>query len=324
MHDHRRTFLKAGAALAAGSWLSAGAQEFPSRPITLVVPFSAGGSTDVSARRLGEEMAKLLSTPVVIENKPGAGGFVAATYVAKAPKDGHTLLFGGAGITVINPHIFKTLPYRVDELAPISTVSKQAFVLNGNPSIGVRNTADLIAYARTKPDGIAIGTVGTGTTSHIIAEWIARTLGVKAVFVPYKGTSNSTVDLIAGRIDVQVDGLTTAVTMHNAGKTRIVASMGSERVGLPADVQTFAEAGHPALVAYAGGQLLAPAGTPDAVIRKLHRSVVAAMAVPALVEKMIAAGEVPETSRSPEEFAAFLRNESERWGAIIRPMNLSL
>ncbi|MEN9314941.1 MAG: hypothetical protein RIS35_1334 [Pseudomonadota bacterium] len=324
MNEHRRGLLRAGGALAAGSWLGARAQDFPSRPITLVVPFSAGGSTDVSARRLGEEMSKILNTPVVIENKPGAGGFVATTHVTKAPKDGHTLLFGGAGITVINPHVFKALPYRVDELAPISTVSKQAFVLNGNVSTGVRNTADLIAYAKTRPDGLLIGTVGTGTTSHIIAEWIARTLGVKAVFVPYKGTANSTVDLIAGRIDVQIDGLTTAVAMHNAGKTRIVASMGSERAGLPQDVQTFIEAGHPALVAYAGGQLLAPAGTPDPVIRKLHRAVVAAMAVPSLAEKMIAAGEVPETSRSPEDFAAFLRSESERWGAIIRPMNLSL
>lgn len=324
MQDRRRAFLKTAAALAAASAPAVRAQDFPSRPITLVVPFSAGGSTDVSARRLGEEMAKILNTPVVIENKPGAGGFVATTHVTKAPKDGHTLLFGGAGITVVNPHVFKTLPYRVDELAPISTVSKQAFVLNGNASIGVRNTAELIAYAKTKAEGLSIGTVGTGTTSHIIAEWIARTLGVKAVFVPYKGTSNSTVDLIAGRIDVQIDGLTTAVAMHTAGKTRIVASMGTERAGLPADVQTFTEAGFPALVAYAGGQLLAPAGTPDPVIRKLHRAVVAAMAVPALAEKMVAAGEVPETSRSPEEFAAFLRSESERWGAIIRPMNLSL
>jgi tripartite-type tricarboxylate transporter receptor subunit TctC len=302
----------------------ASAQDMSAKPVTLVVPFAAGGSTDVTARRLAEEMARTLGTNVLVENKPGAGGFIAATHVLKSPRDGHTLLFGGAGTTSVNPHVFRNLPYKVSDLIPISTVSKQAFVLNGSATLPVKNIADLIAYAKSKPEGVTIGTVGNGTTSHILAEWIARTLGIKAVFVHYKGTSQSTPDLIGGRIDAQIDGLTTALAMHNAGKTRILASMGTERFMLPAEVPTFREAGYPELFAYAMPAVLAPAGVPDPVIAKLHASIAGAMQNAAYVEKVRAAGEIPEVSASPAAFTEWLRGEYDRWGAIIKPMNLAL
>ena len=142
--------------------------------------------------------------------------------------------------------------------------------------------------------------------------------------MPYKGTSQSTLDLISGRIDVQIDGISTAVTMHNAGKTRIVASMGMERSIIPDGVQTFVEAGYPQLVAYANFAVMAPAGTPDAVIRKLHAAIVAAVAVPGLVEKLKANGELPDPSGSPEEFVALVKSDSKRWAEIVGPMKLSL
>lgn len=322
--NSKRTLLILALLHAGVACLPARAQEFPSKPITLVVPFAPGGATDVTARRVAEEMQKTLRTPVVIENKPGAGSFVAATQVTKAPKDGYMLLFAGPGVMALNPHIYKNMPYKVSDLAPVSTVSKQAFVVNGSPALPVKTVAELIAYAKQKPEGLSIGTVGTGTTSHIIAEWIARTLGIKAVFVPYKGTSQSTLDLISGRIDVQIDGISTAVTMHNAGKTRIVASMGMERSIIPDGVQTFVEAGYPQLVAYANFAVMAPAGTPDAVIRKLHAAIVAAVAVPGLVEKLKANGELPDPSGSPEEFVALVKSDSKRWAEIVGPMKLSL
>jgi tripartite-type tricarboxylate transporter receptor subunit TctC len=324
MSPSRRRVAGGLSVLLAGLSLPARAQEFPGRPITLVVPFAVGGATDVTARRLADELARLLKTTVVIENKPGAGSFVATTTVTKAARDGHTLLFGGSGITNVNPHVFRNLPYKVSELAPVSTVSKQAFIVNAHAGIPARNVAELVAYARTRPDGLVFGTVGTGTTSHILAEWIGRVLGIRVVPVPYKGTSQSTLDLIAGRIDVQMDGMSTAVTMHKAGKTRMLASMGNERAGLPEGVQTFAEAGYPELVAYAQFAVLAPAGTPDAVIRKLHAAVAAAVRVPEFAERLRAGGEIPEASASPEDYAAFIRSEDKRWGDIIRPMNLRL
>jgi tripartite-type tricarboxylate transporter receptor subunit TctC len=320
----RRRVVGGLSGLLAGLALPVRAQEFPTRPITLVVPFAVGGATDVTARRLADELARMLKTSVVVENKPGAGSFVATTTVTKAARDGHTLLFGGSGITNVNPHVFRNLPYKVSELAPVSTVSKQAFIVNAHAGIPARTVAELVAYARSRPDGLVFGTVGTGTTSHILAEWIGRTLGIKVVAVPYKGTSQSTVDLIAGRIDVQMDGMSTAVAMHKAGKTRIVASMGNERAGLPDGVQTFAEAGHPELIAYAQFALLAPAGTPDPVIRKLHAAVATAVRVPEFADRLRAGGEIPEASASPEEYAALIRSEDKRWGDIIRPMNLRL
>ena len=324
MLNRRRTLLATAAGLTASHWLPASAQDFPSKPITLVVPYSAGGATDVSARRLAEEMTKTLNTPVVIENKPGAGSFIAATAVTKAARDGYTLLFAGPGVISLNPHVFRSLPYRVEELTPVSTFSKQAFVINGNPAIPVKTVADLIAYAKSRPEGVSFGTVGTGTTSHVIAEWVVRTLGINAVFVPYKGTAQSTVDLMGGRIDVQVDGISTAMIMHKAGKTRVVASMGAERSILPEGVQTFVEAGFPSLVAYAQFAVLAPAGTPEAVIRKLHGAVQAAANNPAVVNWMRGNGELPDLTRSPEAFGELIRSEYERWGAIVRPMNLNL
>lgn len=319
----RRAVLVSSLALAAAG-ARAQTADFPSKPITLVVPFAPGGSTDVTARRVAEEMQKTLRTSVVIENKPGAGSFVATSHVVKSAKDGYTLLFAGPGILSLNPHIFRNLPYKVTDLVPVSTVSKQAFVINGSPAIPVRTVAELVAFAKSKPDGLSIGTVGTGTTSHILAEWIARTLGIKAIFVPYKGTSQSTIDLISGRIDVQIDGISTAVAMHTAGKTRIVASMGAERSIIPDGVQTFVEAGYPQLVAYANFAVMAPAGTPDPVVRKLHAAIVAAVGVPALAEKLRANGELPDPSASPEDFAALVRSEFKRWGDIVKPMNLSL
>lgn len=324
IHSPRRRAVLVSTLALAAAGARAQSADFPTKPITLVVPFAPGGSTDVTARRVAEEMQKTLRTSVVIENKPGAGSFVATTQVTKSPKDGYTLLFAGPGILTLNPHIFRNLPYKVTDLVPVSTVSKQAFVVNGSPAIPVRTVAELVAFAKSKPEGLSIGTVGTGTTSHILAEWIARTLGIKAVFVPYKGTSQSTIDLISGRIDVQIDGISTAVAMHTAGKTRIVASMGAERSILPDGAQTFGEAGYPQLVAYANFAVMAPAGTPDPVVRKLHAAIVAAVGVPALAEKLRANGELPDPSASPEEFAALVRTDFKRWGDIVKPMNLSL
>lgn len=301
------------------------AQEFPSKPITIVVHYSAGGPTDISARTVAAEMSKSLGVNVIIENKPGAGGFVAATYVAKAPKDGYTLLFAGNTITTTNPNLYKSLPYKVSDFSPVSSVSKQAYVVLTHPLLPIKTVADMVAYAKQKPEGVTIGTVGTGTQTHIVAEWLGRTLGIKVTPVQYKGTAQSSIDLIGGRLDLTLDALSTGAAMHNAGKVRIVVSMGQERPRiLPADVQTFTEAGYPALYTYSEMGLIAPAGTPEPVIRKLHAAVLAALKVPAVVEAMQSRGEVPTPSASPGEFGVFIRKETVRWNEIIKPMNLQL
>ena len=303
----------------------AGAQDYPVKSISIVVPYSAGGSTDVSARTLAAEMSRTLGVAVLVENKPGAGGFIAATQVAKAPRDGYTLLFANGTITATNPSLYRNLPYKVSDLAAISAVSKQAYVLNGNVALPVASVAELVAWAKTKPEGVTIGCVGTGTQTHIVAEWLGRALGIKVTPVQYKGTAQSSIDLVGGRLDFTLDGFSTSVPLHNAGKVRIVASLGQERPAImPANVQTFHEAGFPALFSYAEVGLMAPAGTPQVAIGKLHAAAVAALKTPALVEAMQARGEVPTPSASPEEYAAFIRSETARWAAIIKPMNVQL
>jgi tripartite-type tricarboxylate transporter receptor subunit TctC len=321
----RRIFLASamlGMALASSHLL---AQTFPAKPISIVVPYAAGGSTDVSARSLAEGMSKALGVSVVVENKPSAGGFVAATYVAKAPRDGYTLLYSNGTMTATNPNLYNNMPYKVSDFAPISGTVKFPYVINAAATIPVKNIAEMITYAKSKPEGVTIGTVGLGTQTHIVAEWLSRVLGFKVVPVHYKGTSQSSIDLIGGRLDFIIDGLSTAAPMHNAGKLRIIASMGKEHPAiLPAGVQTTEEAGHPDLFSYADFGLMAPVGTPQATIRQLHAAVVAALKSPAMVEKMQARGEVPTASASPEEYSAFIQSEQVRWANIIKPMNVKL
>jgi tripartite-type tricarboxylate transporter receptor subunit TctC len=314
-----------GSALVAAH-LPVGAQDFSQKPITIVVPYSAGGPTDVSARSLADEMAKALGANVIIENKPSAGGIVAATSVAKAPKDGHTLLLSNATITVTNPSLYRKLPYKVSDFAPIALYSQHAYAISLPASSPVKTVPELIAYAKSKPEGLTVATVGHGTQSHIIAEWLGRRLGINVVLVPYKGVSQAQADLIAGRVDILTDGISSAMATHRSGHTRILASMGQKKgPPLPEGVPTFSEVGYPDLYAYADFGLVAPAGTPELVLRKLHAAVATAVnGNPAIAEKMRARGEEPAVSESPAAYAEFIRKETVRWDELIKPLNLTL
>lgn len=320
-----RGVLRALGATLAFATLAATAQEFPTKSITVVVPYAAGGPTDVSARLLTEEMGKVLGTTFVIDNRPSAGGLLAAQAVAKAPKDGYTLLLSVGTIMSTNPSLFKKLPYQVSDFTPIAMYSKSPYVINGAPSLPVKSVAELIAFAKQKPEGLTIANVGTGTQSHIIAEWIARRLGIKAEQIPYKGVSQAVTDLSAGRVDVLTDGISTAVANHNAGKTRLVVSMGQERAGiLPDGVPTFKEAGYPDLYAYSEFGLSAPAGTPEPVIRKIYNAMAAVLNTPAFREKMAQRGDQPALSASPKAYADHIEAERVRWAALIKPLNIQL
>lgn len=299
-------------------------QEYPVRPITLVVPYAAGGPTDVSARSLAEEMSKVLGQSVVVDNKPSAGGIVAAMAVATAPRDGYTLLVSNATILVTNPYLYRKLPYKVADFTPIGMYAKQPYAISMPASHPAKTVPELIAYAKSRPEGLTVATVGTGTQSHILAEWLGRRWGVKVVLVPYKGVSQAQADLIGGRVDLLTDGLTSAIATHKAGKTRLLAAMGLERGVLPEGTFTFPELGYPDLYAYAEFGLAAPAGTPDAVIRKVHAAILSVMNNPAVAERFRARGELPSASETPAAYVDWLRKESVRWEALIRPLNLTL
>jgi tripartite-type tricarboxylate transporter receptor subunit TctC len=244
--------------------------------------------------------------------------------VARAPQDGYTLYFAPGTMTSVNPYIYKNLPYKPDDFAPISLVSKQAFVLSVRPDFPATTVAQFVEYARSRPAGITMGHVGTGSVTHIVTEWLAERLGIKVQGIPYKGTANSTVDLMGGRLDAQLEGISTGVPMHVSGKYRLIASMGEERANLPAGVQTFREAGYPDLVGYALFGLMAPAGTPAAVIERLGEATRRAVSAPEFVRRLGASGEIAAPSASPAEYAGLLKVESERWGRIIKPMRIQL
>lgn len=303
---------------------AAHADTYPSKPITIVVPYAAGGATDATARRIAEALSRSMSASVVVDNRPGAATTLAAAYVARAPKDGYTLLMAPGTTTSVNPYIYRNLSYKSEDFAAISLVSKQAFTLTATTSLPARTIAEFVAYAKAKPLGITYGTTGTGSLTNIIGEWIGRTARIKVTEVPYKGTSPSTIDLIGGRIETQVEGITNAIPMHLAGKTRIIGVMSETRSPLIPDVPTFREGGYPDLVAYTYFGLLAPAGTPDEVINKLHAAVVAAVAAPDFASKLAAGGELAVSSASPKQYASFLHDEYERWGVIVKPLNLKL
>lgn len=322
----RRQFVQAalgGAAALAG--MPAFADTFPSRPITLVVPFAAGGATDVTARRFAEVIAHELKTSVVVENRPSAGAFVAINRVIAAPRDGYTLLVSGTNALALNPILYAKLPYDPADMVPISTISRQPFAVSANPQIPTKDIREFVAWAKAKPDGVNMGTVGVGTTSHLLAVMIGESLGIKLRTVPYKGTSQSTVDLVGGLIDIQIDGISTGVNMHNSGKTRLLAGMGQagERSILPADVKNFADAGYNDLVAYAEFGLFGSRNTPDAVIQRIHAATAAAAKHPDML-KLAAHGEVAIASASPKAYAERVESERSRWAPIVKANKLQL
>jgi tripartite-type tricarboxylate transporter receptor subunit TctC len=321
----RRNLLSLAALALAGALVSpAGAQDFPNRPVTIVVPYAAGGPTDLTARRIGELMSRNLGVAVTVENRPGASTTIGAAHVARAAKDGHTLLMAPGTTTAINPHVFRSLPYRTDQFAPISLVSRQPFVLTVTPGLSPKSVTEFVAWGKAQGKGVNFGTTGTGTMTHIIGEWIGQELGVKMTEVPYKGTSQSTLDLVGGRLDTQVEGLASGSALHTSGKGRVLAVMDDERSPTMPDVPTFREAGFRDLKAYTYFGLLAPAGTPRAVIERLHRAVVAAVATPEYVERLRANGEQAMSSPSPEAYAQLIQAEHDHWGRIIRPLNIKL
>ena len=318
----RRQLLAASALGAATGRLWA--QDYPSRPITFTVPFAAGGTADVTARRLAEALGKVLNVSVVVENKPSAGAFIATSYVARAPKDGYNLLFSTNNALALNPFIYKSLPYKPQDLTPVSLVSRQAFALSGSVHAPFRTLAEFVRWAKAQPNGVQMGTTGIGTTTHILGEWIAQEIGFKLNVVPYKGVSQSTIDLIAGRIPIQMDGISTAAKLHQAGKTRVIAAMGEDRAGLPEGASNFREGGYPELVAYADFGLLAPTGTPSPIIDRLHRAVVTAVNQAEFRDSLAAGGETASASASPRDYAERIAKERARWERIVKPMNLQL
>src|SRR5262247_2870230 len=287
------------AALASGPVLS---QAYPVRPIKLVVPFPPGGVTDLAGRLLAQEMSKGLGQPVLVENRPGAGGTIGIGLVAKAPPDGYSLGLGNTATLAINVALMKLSYDPVKDLAPISLVGTYSFVAVAYPGAGIESVSDLIAKAKAKPGGIAFGSPGNGTPHHLAGELFKTVTGVNLVHVPYKGSDPALTTLIARDIPVAFIELTAALPYIRSGKVQGLATTGSRRPATAADVPTMAEAGLAGYEVIGWTGVIAPAGTPPQIVQQLSAEMNRVMNLPEVRERLLALGTEP-TSTTPEQFS---------------------
>lgn len=312
---HRRHLLAAAAL--APCLPAARAADFPSKPITLVVPFAPGGVADITARTVGQAMSASLGQPVVIDNKPGAGGIVATQAVLGAAPDGHTLLLM-SNATAVSVHIVKKLPFDVQkQLLPVSTLGFFELGLAVPAESPYKTLKDLVAYAKSKPGRLSIGTISVGSTQHLSAELFKSRAGIDAVVVPYKGSPAVINALRAGEIDVAFEILSPLLPQLQAKVIRALAVTGPQRFpGLP-DVPTVMEQGITNYTVDSWNALAAPVGTPAAAIERLRAAAAQAVAQPAVVTKLRELG-VKAQSSTPAEQAALLASEIEHWGKVVK------
>lgn len=314
----RLTFLIALATLATPSaWAD---PTYPNKPIRIIVPFTPGGSPDVLARTMGQKITETTGTPVVIENVPGAGGTIGADRVAKASADGYTLLMGHVGTLAVAPAVYPNLPYDpIKSFAPVAWVAKVPNVLAVHPSMPANNVAELVKYLKANPGKVNYGSGGNGSAAHLAMEYFKLSTQTFVVHVPYRGTAPSVTDAVAGQIQMVFTGAPALVPMVKAGKLRAIAVSSPKRLDLLPDVPTLAESGVKGLEGFEADQwygLVAPAGTPAAVVQKLNQVVNANLAAPEVMTRLKSEG-ATATQASPEAFGQLIQREIKRWRPVV-------
>jgi tripartite-type tricarboxylate transporter receptor subunit TctC len=292
-------------------------QNFPSKPVTFIVPFPAGGTSDVLARGIAQKLAAAWGQPVVVENRPGAAGNIGAAAVAKAPPDGHTLLLAAAAISAA-PALYKDPGYKLFEsLTPVTVAGTVPFMLVVHPSLPVRTTAEFIDHAKKNPGKLALGSGGNGTVPHLGGELLKMRTGIEFTHVPYKGGVQAMTDLVGGQIQFTIDGGSHVVSQIEAQKVRLVAVATAQRLAQYPNVPTIAESGVPGFEASAWQMLFVTGGTPKAVVDKIHAEVARALKANDMAERFQKMGIVVAPT-TPAETAAFLRAEAARWAEVVR------
>ncbi len=314
----RRRLLETAAALAAvaspavaqGAWA-------PERPIRLLVGFAAGGSTDTTARLVAQAMSARLGQPIVIENRPGAGGNIAADVAARSAPDGHTMFLATSGTLLANKYLYSKLPFDPDrDFLPISTVAVIPNLIVVHPEVPVRSLAELIAYAKARPGQVHYGSGGAGTTLHLGAAMLAARAGLELVHVPYRGGAPAAMDLVSGKIQMIASPMVEVIAQVQAGQLRPLAVTTLERSPLLPEIPAVAET-LPGFEVVLWNALVAPAGTPPAAIARLSAEANTALRDDSLRSRLAEQGSVP-LPKTPEEFAAFLRTEAPKFAEIVR------
>jgi tripartite-type tricarboxylate transporter receptor subunit TctC len=304
--------------------MSASAQGYPSRPLKLIVPFTPAGATDVLARLVGDELGRRLGQPVVIENRAGAGGNIGAQLAAKAPPDGYTLLMAPTSIYSIAMTLYREPGFDLTrDFATVSLVANAPHVLVAHPSLQASNLKQVIARARANPGGLSIASQGTGTVSHLEAEILQDMAGVTLVHVPYKGSAPALVDVVGGQVQLMFDSIASALPQIRAGKLVAVAVASDHRASLLPDVPTVAESGLPGYRAESWLSILVPARTPQPLIDRLNRELVALLGDARVRQQLVERGFEPQSS-SPAQLSARIRADLASWGQVVRAARVSV
>lgn len=296
---------------------------WPDKPITMIVPAAPGGTTDIAARILAKKMTDSLRQPVIVENRAGAAGIIGSLALARAAADGYTLMMGNIGPNAINYSLYKKLPYKPEDFAPITLVISNANVLVVNASSPFKSVTELVQALKKDPKNYSVGSSGAGQSPHMSAEIFKKRAGVEAVHVPYKGAGPAVADLLAGQFTFMIDNLPSSIPHIRAGKMRALAVTSAQRVPELPDVPTMTEAGIKDMVVTAWFGLLAPAGTPPDVINKLHQASAAALKDPEVMARFKEMGGTAG-GNTPAEFGEFINAERQRWKLIVEAAGLSM
>ena len=299
--------------------LAAFAQAWPSKPITYIVPFTPGGTTDVIGRQIAQGLAPMLGQPVVVDNKPGAAGAVGATAVAKAKPDGYTLLGGTISTHAINASLYPNLPYDpIKDFEPITLVGYIPNALYVDPALPVKSVQELIAYLKAQPDKRTFASSGSGTSTHLAGELFADLIDVKLTHIPYKGTPQAMQDVMGGSVTFMFDQLTAGMPLVKAGKLRLLAVTTPKRSPLAPDTPTMAEAGVKGFEMVSWQAVFAPKGTPKPIVDRLNTDIVKILRTPEIRDKMASTMGIEVVASSPEDLTRLMQSEIPRWGALVK------
>jgi len=303
---------------------AAQAQAWPGKPVRIIVPYPPGGTTDIIARMLAEQLATEFGHPFIVDNRPGAGTVMGAQMVANATPDGTTLLLVTVSTMAINPVLLKKMPYRPEQLVPVALIAKAPFMLVASPSFPPDNVKDMVAYARAHPDQVNLAGQGTGASSHLVGEMFKAAAGLpNLTIVQYKGSAPANTDTMAGHVQMHFDGINTSLPLVQQKRLKALAITSDTRVAAAPDIPTFAESGYPSVVASSWYGLAAPAGTPASVIEQLNAATNRALATPQFKDRLAADAATPGGG-SAADFGKFIDSEIATWRRVLAPLKIDL
>jgi tripartite-type tricarboxylate transporter receptor subunit TctC len=300
------------------------AQDYPTRPITLIAPWPAGGAVDALCRAVAPKLAERLGQSVIVENRPGAGSALGTAAIAKAAPDGYALVMGGSGSLAIAPTLFKSLAYDpTKDFAPAALVGSIPFVLVVNPSLPVKSVAELVQYAKANPGKLSYGSGGPGSPHHLYAELLKSMTGIEMTHVPYKGSAPALTDVVAGHVPLLFSDTVPSLPLIREGRVRALGVSSAIRLPSAPEIPPIAEAGVPGFDAAGWGMIIAPAGTPKPIVARLHAELKAIVALPDIQQQIIKLGMVPADSAAPDKLQDFINAEMTRWGKVVRQAGLA-